>query len=92
MCRFGEDHRSLTDVLQDLQGQLKGQEPKLLPGQTLSRPLHVILQVSLHYSMILIDPYCCCGKSSQYHSIMVRNINAEQLQVMWASQLSMLQR
>ena len=54
MCRFGEDHRSLTDVLQDLQGQLKGQEPKLLPGQTLSRPLHVILQVSLQESMLLI--------------------------------------
>ena len=55
MCRFGEDHRSLTDVLQDLQGQLKGQEPKLLPGQTQSRPLHVILQVSLHASMLLMD-------------------------------------
>ena len=55
MCRFGEDHRSLTDVLQDLQGQLKGQEPKLLPGQTLSRPLHVILQVSLRGSMLLMN-------------------------------------
>lgn len=54
VCRFGEDHRSLTDVLQDLQGQLKGQEPKLLPGQTLSRPLHVILQVSLHGPMLLM--------------------------------------
>ena len=53
VCRFGEDHRSLTNVLQDLQGQLKGQEPKLLPGQTQSRPLHVILQVSLHGSMLL---------------------------------------
>ncbi len=46
-CRSGEDHRSLTDVLQDLQGQLSSQEPKLTPGQTLSRPLHVVLQVTL---------------------------------------------
>ena len=53
VCRLGEDHRSLTDVLQDLQGQLKGQEPKLLPGQTQSRPLHVVLQVSLHTPMLL---------------------------------------
>ena len=44
-CRSGEDHRSMTDVLQDLQVQLKGQEPKLLPGQTQSLPLHVVLQV-----------------------------------------------
>ena len=55
MCRFGEDHRSLTDVLQDLQVQLQGQEPKLLPGQTQSRPLHVVLQVSLQKPMLLTE-------------------------------------
>lgn len=52
-CRSGEDHRSLTNVLQDLQVQLKGQEPKLQPGQTQSRPLHVILQVT-------VFPLMCC--------------------------------
>ena len=48
-CRSGEDHCSLTDVLQDLQGQLSGQEPKLSPGQTQSRPLHVVLQVNFRW-------------------------------------------
>lgn len=43
--RSGEDHRSLPDVLRELQAQLAGQEPAQVPGQSLSRPLHVVLQV-----------------------------------------------
>ncbi len=43
--RAGEDHRSLPDVLRDLQSQLAGQEPAQVPGQSLARPLHVVLQV-----------------------------------------------
>ncbi len=43
--RAGEDHRSLQEVLQDLQERLKGQEPSLVPGESISRPLHVVLQV-----------------------------------------------
>ncbi len=45
VCRSGEDHRSLPDVLRDLQSQLAGQEPAQVPGQSLARPLHVVLQV-----------------------------------------------
>ena len=66
-CRSGEDHRSLTDVLQDLQGQLKGQEPKLIPGQTQSRPLHVVLQVTALAHCVhapFISPFTCRGLSS----------------------------
>ncbi len=46
LARAGEDHRSLPDVLRDLQAQLAGQEPAQVPGQSLARPLHVVLQVS----------------------------------------------
>ncbi|KAK9917669.1 hypothetical protein WJX75_007015 [Coccomyxa subellipsoidea] len=41
---LGEDHRSLPDVLRDLQSQLAGQETAQVPGQSLARPLHVMLQ------------------------------------------------
>ena len=64
-CRLGEDHRSLPDVLTDLQGQLSGQEPKLTPGQAQSRPLHVVLQVispCCHHSLSL----CCCTSGYQH--------------------------
>jgi len=66
-CRSGEDHRSMTDVLQDLQVQLKGQEPKLLPGQTQSLPLHVVLQVQtcMHARLShLLSPSACDWRPS----------------------------
>jgi hypothetical protein len=32
-------------VLKDLQDRLQGQEPAVVPGESLSRPLHVVLKV-----------------------------------------------
>lgn len=58
MCRSGEDHRSLPDVLRDLQSQLAGQEPAQVPGQSLARPLHVVLQVQLFTSFPISLTFC----------------------------------
>lgn len=69
VTRAGEDHRSLPDVLRDLQAQLAGQEPAQVPGQSLARPLHVVLQVrhracSTKYSPALI---CFCRSVCNAH-------------------------
>lgn len=46
-------------MLRDLQSQLAGQETAQVPGQSLARPLHVMLQVqpSLH---ALLCQSCSC--------------------------------
>ena len=45
-CRDGENHRSLAQLLKDLEKRVQGNEPSAgAVGATLSRPLHVVLQV-----------------------------------------------
>ena len=47
MCRDGEDHRSLAQLLKDLEKRVEGDEPAAdIVGSTVSRPLHVVLQVT----------------------------------------------
>ena len=45
-CRDGENHRSLAQLLKDLEKRVQGNEPSAeAVGATVSRPLHVVLQV-----------------------------------------------
>lgn len=45
LVRDGEDHRSLAQLLKDLEKRVEGDEPAAdIVGSTVSRPLHVVLQ------------------------------------------------
>lgn len=45
LCRDGEDHRSLSQLLKDLEKRVEGDEPATdAVGSTVARPLHVVLQ------------------------------------------------
>lgn len=40
----GQDHRSLLQLLKELQGMAEGKQEEIEPGSSLRRPLHVVLQ------------------------------------------------
>ena len=45
-CRDGQDHRSLSQLLKDLEKQADGAAPSTDDvGSSVSRPLHVVVQV-----------------------------------------------
>ena len=55
MCRDGENHRSLAQLLKDLEKRVEGDEPATdIVGSTVSRPLHVVLQVTELYVVHLL--------------------------------------
>ncbi|GAX77639.1 hypothetical protein CEUSTIGMA_g5082.t1 [Chlamydomonas eustigma] len=43
MSHIPDDHRSLTQLLRDLQLQVEGEQPDDSPGTSMRRPLHVVL-------------------------------------------------
>ena len=54
----GQSHRSLPQLLADLQLVARGQQLADAPGATLAQPLHVIVQPMVRW-MLLADPSAC---------------------------------
>ena len=62
-CRDGENHRSLPQLLKDLNKRAEGQQPAAVAlGGAVSQPMHVVLHVSS--CVCKADLPVCCGNST----------------------------